>query len=267
MRIEPGTRAIVTGASRGIGRALCEALARRGARLGLMARGREGLEELAAALPARKGTEHVILPADVGRRGEGTKAVGRFTKRAGSLELLVANAGIAHYGPFADVEMEKAEEMVRVNVLGTLYTVEAGLEPMLDQARGHIVVVSSGAGLRAFPWGAVYGGTKGFDRGFAEALRHELSGTGVSVTTVFPGEVETALHDHQRERLPDWRRDDNTIPAERVAEDIVAAIEADRRELHSPRTVRLLGLNGIAPRLLDGLVARARGRTAAPRRD
>ncbi len=267
MRIEPGTRAIVTGASRGIGRALCEALARRGARLGLMARDREGLQELAAALPVRDGAEHVVLPADIGRRAEVAKAVGRFTKRAGGLDLLVANAGVAHYGPFADVEMGKAEEMVRVNVLGTLYTVEAGLEPMLDQARGHIVVVSSGAGLRAFPWGAVYGGTKGFDRGFAEALRHELSGTGVSVTTVFPGEVETALHDHQRERLPDWRRDGNTIPAERVAEDVVAAIEADRREVHSPKAVKLLGLNGIAPRLLDGLVARVRGRTAAPRRD
>ena len=267
MRIEPGTRAIVTGASRGIGRALCESLARRGAIVGLLARGREGLEELAASLPAPGGAKHVVLTADVGRRAEVSGAVERFVKRTGGLDLLVANAGIAHYGPFADVEVELAEEMVRVNVLGTLYTVKAGLDPMLDSARGHVVVVSSGAGLRAFPWGAVYGGTKGFDRGFAEALRHELSGTGVGVTTVFPGEVETALHDHQRERLPDWRRDDNTIPADRVAEEIIAAVEADRRAVHSPAAVRVLGLNGIAPRLVDNLLARVRGRTAAPRRD
>lgn len=267
MRIEPGTRAIVTGASRGIGLAVCQSLARRGARLGLMARGREGLEALAAELPARDGAEHVVLAADIGRRGEVSAAVERFVKRAGGLDLLVANAGIAHYGPFADVEIEKAEEMVRVNVLGTLYTVKAGLEPMLAGARGHVVVVSSGAGLRAFPWGAVYGGTKGFDRGFAEALRHELSGTGVGVTTVFPGEVETALHDHQRDRLPDWRTDDNTIPADRVAEEIVAAVEADRRAVHSPAAVKVLGLNGIAPRLVDNIVARVRGRSAAPRRD
>jgi short-subunit dehydrogenase len=266
MLIEPGTRAIVTGASRGIGRALCEALATRGARLGLLARDRERLEALAGALPAA-GEEHVVLPADIGRRREVERAVARFVKRAGALDLLVANAGIAHYGPFADVELEKAEEMVRVNVLGTLYTVDAGLDTMLDAARGHIVVVSSGAGIRAFPWGAVYGGTKAFDRGFAEALRHELSGTGVGVTTVFPGEVESALHDHQRDRLPDWRRDDNTIPASQVAADIVEAVEADRREVHSPRAVKVLGLNGLAPRLTDQLIARARGATAAPRRD
>ena len=267
MRIEPGTRAIVTGASRGIGRALSEALAKRGARLGLLARSREELEKLAASLPAQGDAEHVPLAADVGRRGEVTKAIERFVKRAGGVDLLVANAGIAHYGPFADVEFEKAEEMVRINVLGMLHTVEAGLEPMLDQARGHLVVVSSGAGLRAFPWGAVYGGTKAFDRGFAEALRHELSGTGVGVTTVFPGEVETSLHDHQRDRLPDWRRNQNGIPASEAAEDIISAIEADRRDVHTPRIVKLLGLNGIAPRLVDEILARMRGRTAAPRRD
>ena len=267
MLIEAGTRAIVTGASRGIGRSLCEQLAMRGARIGLIARGRDGLEELAAALPNQPGAEHVVLAADVGRRGEVDKAVARFVKRAGGLDLLVANAGIAHYGPFADVEFEKAEEMVRVNVLGTLHTIAAGIDEMLDHAHGHIVVVSSGAGLRAFPWGAVYGGTKAFDKGFAEALRHELSGTGVGVTTVFPGEVETALHDHQRERLPDWRRDENTISADRVAEDIIAAVEADRREVHAPKAVKVLGLNGLAPRLTDEIVARVRGRTAAPRRD
>ena len=84
--------------------------------------------------------------------------------------------------------------MVRVNVLGTLYTVKAALLHMLDGARGHIVVISSGAGLRAFPWGAVYGATKAADKNFAEALRHELSGTGVSVTTVYPGEIATDIH-------------------------------------------------------------------------
>ena len=66
------------------------------------------------------------------------------------------------------------------------------------------MIVSSGAGLRAFPWAAGYGATKAAQRGFAEALRHELSGSGVSVTTVFPGEIATALHDHEKDSLPDW---------------------------------------------------------------
>jgi short-subunit dehydrogenase len=263
MRIEPGTRVVVTGASRGIGRATAIALARRGARVGLIARDEDALNELASELSA----EAVVAPADVSAREAITAAVDRFVEQAGGLELAIANAGLAHYGPFFDQPLEHSEEMVRVNVLGTIYTVRAALAHMLDRASGHIVVISSGAGLRAFPWGAVYGATKAADRGFAEALRHELSGSGVSVTTVYPGEVATDLHSHQRDRLPDWRRDENTIPPERVADAILDGVERDRREVHVPAAVRVLGLNGIAPRLTDRLVAAMRGPSAAPRRD
>ena len=118
MRIEPGTRAIVTGASRGIGRALCLALASRGARLGLVARDRERLEEVVERLPESPAGPHLALVADVAKRGQVQRAIDRFAKRAEGLELAVANAGIAHYGPFVDTEIERAEEMVRINVLG-----------------------------------------------------------------------------------------------------------------------------------------------------
>ncbi len=267
MRIEPGTRALVTGASRGIGRAVCRALASRGARLGLMARGRERLEELAAELPEGPGGPHVPLVADVSKRGQVTRAVDRFAKRAEGLDLVIANAGVAHYGPFADADVERAEEMVRVNVLGAIYTVGAALPHLLDRARGHVVIMSSGAGVRAFPSAAVYGATKAADRGFAEALRHELSGTGISVTTVFPGEVETDLHAHERSLLPDWRRNENELPADAVARAVLNGVEADSRAVYVPGVVRLLGLNGLAPRLTDALLRRIRGATAAPRRD
>jgi len=267
VRIEPGTRAIVTGASRGIGRALCVALSSRGARLGLMARGKEGLEELAAQLPESPGGPHLPLAADVGKRAQVQRAVDRFAKRAEGLDLAIANAGVAHYGPFVDTDIERVEEMVRINLLGTIYTVGAALPHMLDRGRGHVVIVSSGAGLRAFPWAAVYGATKAADRGFAEALRHELSGTGVSVTTVFPGEVETELHAHQRAALPDWRENERELPPERLADAIIEAVEDDSRNVYVPGPVRLLGLNGIAPRLTDRLLSIVRGRTAAPRLD
>jgi short-subunit dehydrogenase len=263
MRIDADTRALVTGASKGIGRATALALAAQGARVGLVARGEDDLDALAGEMPG----DPIVLPADVADRDSITTAVERYVEEAGGIELLVANAGLAHYGPFFDQPIEHAEEMVRVNVLGTIYTVAAALEHMRDRANGHVVVVSSGAGLRAFPWGAVYGATKAADRGFAEALRHELSGTGVSVTTVYPGEVESDLHSHQRDKLPDWRRDENTIPAEQVAEAIVEAVEEDRREAFVPPAVRALGLNGLAPRLTDRLVAAMRGPSAAPRRD
>ena len=267
MRIEPGTRAIVTGASRGIGRAVALALAARGARLGVLARGKEGLAELIERLPASPAGKHLALAADIGRRREVEKAIERFAKRAGPPELLVANAGIAHYAPFADQDLEDAELMVRVNVLGTIYTVRAALGEMLARGRGHVVVVSSAAGLRAFPWAAVYGGTKAFDRGFAEALRHELSGTGIGLTTVFPGQIETELHAHERERMPDWSDEEGRADPGPLAGAIVRAVEADRRHVFAPANVRLLGLNGIAPRLTDRLLAAVMGPTAAPRRD
>jgi short-subunit dehydrogenase len=261
MRITGDTRALITGASRGIGLATARALAARGAAVGLVARGEPELRARAEELGA---SAH---PADVTDAASIQKATDAFVERAGGLDLLVANAGIAHFAPFADQPLEEAEEMVRVNVLGTIYTVKAGLSHLLDRASGHIVIVSSGAGLRAFPWAAVYGATKAADRGFAEALRHELSGTGVSLTTVFPGEVETHLHAHERERLPDWRSNDEELPPERLAEAILTAVEKDQRAVYMPGIVRLLGINGIAPRLTDRILVAIRGGSAAPRRD
>lgn len=263
MIVDSETRALLTGASRGIGRALAIELDRRGAALGLIARGREGLESLADELSG----EPLLLPADVSDRAAVEAAVEEFTAAGGAPDLVVANAGLAHYGPFADMPAELLEEMVRVNVLGSVLTVKAGLDAMIGRGRGHIVVIASGAALRSFPGAAVYGGTKAADAGFAEALRHELSGTGISLTTVYPGEVATDLHAHQPERLPDWRRGDEAVTAERVATETLTAVEADERAVYVPGAVRMLGLNGIAPRTVDRLLRRLRGPSAAPRRD
>lgn len=261
VEIGPDTRAIVTGATHGIGRAISEALAARGARVGVIARREDELRALCDQI----GGDAVPLPADVGDREAITAAVTSFVETAGGIELLVANAGIARYEPFAEQDPADADAMVRTNVLGTINTVRAGLEPMLGRGTGHIVVVSSGAALRAFPWAAVYGATKAANKGFAEALRHELSGTGVSVTTVLPGEVKTSLHD-EMEQIPDWRNSEDAISPEEVARATVEAIERDRREVHVPGNVRLLGLNSLAPAFVDRLLVLLRGGAAAPRR-
>ena len=261
MRIGADTKALITGASKGIGRALATELAGRGATVGMVARNEEELKSAAGPIGG------VPLAADVADAGAIERATGEFAEKAGGLNLVVANAGIARYAPFADQDLADVEQMVTINVLGTIYTARAGLDHMLAAGSGHIVVVSSGAGLRAFPGAAVYGATKAADRGFAEALRHELSGTGVSVTSVFPGEITTDLHTGRREGLPDWRKSDDELPVEKAVEAIVAGIEADRRNVYVPREVRFLGLNGFAPRLVDRLLVALRGGSAAPRRD
>jgi short-subunit dehydrogenase len=266
VRLSPGTRALVTGASRGIGRALAERLASRGATVGLAARSTKELEALADALP---GTHVVLGDTDVGDRAQDERAVGRFAEQAGGVDLLVANAGITHYEAVAEQSVEHMEEMTRVNWLGTVYTVKAGLPHLLGQGHGHVVVVSSGAGLRSFPQAAVYGATKAAQRMFAEALRHELSGTGVSLTTVFPGEIATSLHDHEKDRMPRWYRGGpGAAPARGMADKILAGVERDARFVHHPPLVRLLGIvNGVSPPAADAMLRRMRGPSAAPRTD
>lgn len=265
MQIGAGTRVFLTGPSRGIGRALARALAARGATLGLAARSAPELQSLAADLPG----EHHVLVCDVGDRAQVEAAIERFAAEAGGIDVVVANAGVAHYGPFLALDIERAEQMTQVNWLGTVYTVKAALPHLLAGAAGHIVIVSSGAGWRAFPSAAVYGATKAAQRGFGEALRHELDGSGVSVTTVFPGEVASSLHEHDKAAMPTWYRGGpDAAPAEGLADAIIDAIENDKRAVFYPKLVRVMAaLHGLSPRLSDALLRRLRDKTAAPRRD
>jgi short-subunit dehydrogenase len=265
MEVRAGTRAFVTGASRGIGRALAQELAARGATIGLAARSTAELEQLANELP---GTHHP-LECDVADAQQTQRAIDAFTSATGGLDLLIANAGITHYGPFRDQPLEHALQMTQVNWLGTLHTVHSGLPHLLEQQRGHIVVVSSGAGLRSFPDAAVYGATKAAQRMFAEALRHELDGTGVSVTVVYPGEIATSLHDHEKDRMPAWYRGGpQAAPPNDLARKVIAAVEKDERAVHYPPLVKVLGVaHGISPKASDSILRRLRGDSAAPRKD
>ena len=156
-----------------------------------------------------------------------------------------------------------------MNWLGTVYLVGAALPHLLDRAHGHVVVVSSGAGHRSFPGAAGYGATKAAQRMFGEALRHELSGTGVSLTMVYPGEVATDLHAHEKDRMPDWYRGGpRAASADALAAKVLSAVERDARAVHFPPLVRVLGaVHGLSPRLSDRVLRALRGATAAPRRD
>jgi short-subunit dehydrogenase len=258
VRLDPGTRVLITGASRGIGAALARQLAARGCVLGLVARGEDGLRELVDGL---QGEGHRALPADVADRDSIRGAVEAF----GDVDVVVANAGVAHYGPWLDLEQRLEDQMTDVNWLGTLYTVRAALPGMVARRRGHVVLISSGAALRTFPGAAVYGATKSAQRGFGEGLWHDLDGTGVGVTIVYPGEIETNLHDHQREKLPDWRQGQEA-DVDECAAAIVKGVESDARNVYFPREVRLLrAVHGLSPRLADLALRRLRGHSAAPR--
>jgi len=258
VKLDPGTRVLITGASRGIGAALARQLAGRGCVLGLVARGEDGLRALVDGLP---GEGHRALPADVADRDSIRAAVADF----GDVDVVVANAGVAHYGPWLDLDERLERQLTDVNWLGTLHTVRATLPGMVERRRGHVVLVSSGAALRTFPGAAVYGATKSAQRGLGEGLWHDLDGTGVGVTIVYPGEIETNLHDHQREKLPDWRQGQEA-DVDECAAAIVKGVESDARNVYFPPQVRLLrAVHGLSPRLADLILRRLRGHSAAPR--
>ncbi len=260
MHVGEGTRVLVTGASRGLGRALAEAFAWRGAVLGVVARSEDELRALVDELP---GDGHRILIADVSDGRQIAAAIEDF----GDVDVVVANAGVARYLSFPELPLDEAVRMTRVNWLGTLYTVQPALAGMIERGSGSVVIIASGAGVRAFPQASVYGATKAAQLAFARALHHELDGSGVTVTVVMPGELQTHLHDHQRDLLPAWRQDKYALPARPLAERTVAAVENDESELYYPRSVKALRVfQGLSPKLTDRVLRSMRGKAAAPRR-
>jgi short-subunit dehydrogenase len=113
----------------------------------------------------------------------------------------------------------------------------------------------------------VYGPTKPAQRAFAGALRHELAGTGVPVTTVFPDEIRSHLHAHERGEMPAWYRSDGAADPDELARRVVEAVERDRRAVHYPPIVRVLRvMHGISLRVSDAMLRTLRCRSAAPRK-
>jgi NADP-dependent 3-hydroxy acid dehydrogenase YdfG len=184
-----GKRAVVTGASAGIGAATAEELAREGAVVVLGARRRDKLEEVARGIRERvPGARLELLPLDVSDRGSSEA----FAKAAGVVDILVNNAGLARgLDPVSAGDEAGWSEMLDVNVMGALRTTRLFLPAMLERKSGHVIFVGSVAGQDPYAGGAVYCGTKAAITAIVGALRHEVHGTGLRVSVVDPGLVET----------------------------------------------------------------------------
>src|SRR5919108_1798525 len=220
-----GRVAFVTGASRGIGAAVARRLHGEGARVALTSRRGEDL-----------GLEGALgLRCDVRSRAEVEAAVGATVERFGGLDVLVNNAGVGAYGAFLELEPEAMEEMVDVNLKGTLYATRAALPHLLGSEAADIVTVASVAGLRGLPNEAVYCASKFGQTGFMRALDHELREEGVRCTTICPGGVATDFA-MGRGREPDMPELEGMMTPEDVAETVLFA-------LTRPRTHRILTLS------------------------
>ncbi|MEX2449204.1 MAG: SDR family NAD(P)-dependent oxidoreductase [Solirubrobacterales bacterium] len=217
-----GRRALLTGATGGLGRAIARALAARGARLTLSGRKPEALEALAAELP---GGEHAVVPSDLAEPG----AAEQLAAEAGDVDVLIANAGLPGAGLLTDFSPEQVTRALRVNLEAPMLTARALYPAMVERGSGHLVFVSSLSGKVASPRSSIYNATKFGLRGFALALRADLASQGVGVSLVSPGFIRDAgmFADSGAKPPPGM----GTATPQEVGEATVKAIERDKVEV------------------------------------
>lgn len=255
-----GKTALVTGASAGIGAAIAVELGRRGCRVGLMARRRERLEEVAGGVE-EAGGEATVLIGDVTRESDVESVVRRLRDVWGQIDVLVNNAGTGLIAALEETPVEEAAALFDLNVVGMVRTIRAVVPAMVERGSGAIVQVSSGAGLKALPLNGIYTATKFAVTGLTEALRLELAPKGIQVHCVFPVGTETefleASRDHVRNRASRrfFRGPFTPLQSpEDVARATVRGIERGRPEIYPYRPLRWLRLvDSIAPRLVERL--------------
>jgi short-subunit dehydrogenase len=189
---------VITGASSGFGKGVAEKFAREGADLVLAARREALLEDLARDC-RKHGARAVSVPTDVGQLGE-VEALAEAAVRAfGGIDIWINNAGVATYGTFSDSPLEEHEQVIRTNLLGTMYGSDVALRQFRKQGYGTLINVASFAGIAAFPFGASYSASKHGIRGLDVALRQELelSGqNGIHVCTISPTSMDTPFFQH-----------------------------------------------------------------------
>ncbi|ELK44518.1 SDR family oxidoreductase [Halobacillus sp. ACCC02827] len=187
---------IITGASSGIGKAIAHELASNGANVVLAARRSERLKKLADAIESEHGVEAKVVETDVTKREDVENLVQTTKDTFGSVDILINNAGVMLLSFLKNDHVDEWEQMVDVNIKGVLFGIHAALPTMIEQNTGHIINVSSVAGHEVFPSSTVYSATKYAVKALSMGMEKELSKTGVRVTNISPGAVETELTDH-----------------------------------------------------------------------
>ncbi|GAB2875290.1 SDR family NAD(P)-dependent oxidoreductase [Streptomyces deserti] len=240
---------LVTGASSGIGAATARRFAEDGWQLLLSGRDRRRLEETAA------GTSAVLLPADLAAP-DGPRLLAESALRAtGRIDVLVAGAGIGWAGPFVTMPHTDIDRVLALDLNATLHLVKEVLPSMLAAGHGRVVLLGSVAGCVGVREEAVYSAAKAGIIAFAEALRQELRGTGVGVTLVVPGPVDTAFF--TRRGVPYRRSHPRPTSAARVAGVVWDAVRHDRDDVYVPGWLTLPGrVRGLAPRVYRRLLDR-----------
>ena len=224
-----GKVAIVTGASSGIGESMARHLAARGAKVVLAARRTDRLDKVVAEI-REAGGEAFAVATDVAQRADLEKLAAATVEAFGRIDVLVNNAGVMPLSPIERLKVDEWDRTIDVNIKGVLYGIAAVLPRMQAQGSGHILNVASIAGFKVFtPIRTVYSATKHAVRAISEGLRVEMGHSGVRVTVVSPGAVESELKfgstDADATAGLKAFYEANQIPADAVARAVVYAVE------------------------------------------
>jgi hypothetical protein len=229
---------LITGASNGIGKRLAVDLAARGAVVAGCGRSitrlKETLKEVRGASPAS-----TMIGCDVSDAEQVQGMVGKIIADFGKIDVLINNAGVGMRKPFIETDLKTIEEIIRVNYLGAVYCTHEALPSMIAQKGGHIVNISSGAGLIGTLNMAAYCASKFALNGWSESLYHELKPLGINVSVICPGPVETEFSHDFRESEPK-SPPSMIVSTEAVAQAVIKVIENKRFEIVLPRWLALM---------------------------
>jgi short-subunit dehydrogenase len=218
---------LITGASSGIGRTLAVELAGRGARLGLLARRADVLEEMVGEAE-KAGGRALALPADV-RDAEAVRGMAdRLRSEFGPIDVLVANAGVGATTHAKELRADEVAEVININLLGAVNSAVAVLPEMVARGHGQLVAISSLAAYRGLPKSGAYCASKAALSAFFESLRLDLHDTGVDVTIIHPGFIKTALTAGRHAKMP------YLMELQDATRKILRAIEARKKSYAFP---------------------------------
>ena len=220
-----GKKALITGGSRGIGRATAIALAKEGVDLGLIARTEESFEDIRKEL-TELGATFVTAAADVSQEPAVQQAVKEIEDKLGSIDILINNAGVGTHGTFQEIPTLEWKKVLDINVMGIVHVTKAVLPGMIETNRGDIINISSMSGLKGTKGSSAYSASKFAVIGMSESLMQEVRPNNIRVSVITPSLVETDL---TRGKDSNNRNPDKYTQAEDLAEYMVSLLKLEQR--------------------------------------
>lgn len=234
MNILEGKVALITGGTKGIGYGIAEALLNQGFKVAITGRDQESTREVAKELASKTNSENAVigLEADVRQLESQEKAVKATLDAFGQLDLVVANAGLGHFGSIEELTVEQWNAVIDTNLTGVFNSIKASVDSLKD-SKGYYITISSLAGTNFFAGGSAYNASKFGVTGFTQAVMLDLRKYGIKVSTIMPGSVSTHFNGNEPSEAGAWK-----IQIEDIGELVVDLLKMNPRTLPSKIEVR-----------------------------